>query len=238
ERRERQVNKTLEAVHQRLVTQINYWSDRKIKLQEDLAAGKKTRLSIENVSRTIDDLDSRLKSRSKELNEMRHVVSETPIVIGGALIIPAGLLAQMKGEDNWTADAEARKRIELKAMQVVMEHEKAKGCEVVDVSALNCGWDITSIPPAIDGKIPETRHIEVKGRAKGQSTITVTRNEILYGLNQADKFILAVVIVDGENHEGPYYIRKPFTQEPDWAVTSINLDIHSLLKSALKQEIL
>ncbi|NLH93348.1 MAG: DUF3883 domain-containing protein [Candidatus Cloacimonetes bacterium] len=235
-RRERQVTKTLEAVHQRLVTQINYWSDRKIKLQDDQAAGKKTRINIDNVSRIIDELDNRLKSRTKELNEMRHVVSETPVVIGGALIIPAGLLAQLNGEDTWTADAEARKQIELKAMQVVMDHEKSNGCEVFDVSDLNCGWDVTSIPAPIDGKMPETRHIEVKGRVKGQSTITVTRNEILYGLNQADKFILALVIVDGDSYEGPYYIRKPFTQEPDWAVTSINLDIASLLKKASKKE--
>jgi hypothetical protein len=119
------------------------------------------------------------------------------------LIIPAGLLAQIKGEDNWTADAEARKQIELKAMQVVMKHEKSNGCEVLDVSALNCGWDITSIPPALDGKMPETRHIEVKGKVKDQSTITVTRNNILYGLNQTDKFIQDLVIIDGESHEWP-----------------------------------
>ena len=77
-----------------------------------------------------------------------------------------------------------------------------------------------------------SRHIEVKGRAKGQTTITVTRNEILYGLNQTDKFILAVVMVDGEQHEGPFYVRQPFTQEPDWAVTSINLDLDQLLARA------
>lgn len=69
------------------------------------------------------------------------------------------------------------------------------------------------------------RHIEVKGRAKGQGTITVTRNETMYALNQAEKSILAVVIVDGDNHEGPYYIRNPFSKEPDWAVSSINLDL-------------
>ncbi|MCX6178755.1 MAG: hypothetical protein NT163_05210 [Chlorobiales bacterium] len=32
--------------------------------------------------------------------------------------------------------------------------------------------------PAIDGKQPECRHIEVNGRIKGANTITVTRNEI------------------------------------------------------------
>jgi hypothetical protein len=54
-------------------------------------------------------------------------------------------------------------------------------------------------------------------------------NEILYGLNQSEKFILAIVMVDGEQHEGPFYMRQPFIQEPDWAVTSINLDLDQLL---------
>ena len=235
-RREQHISKTLEAVHQRLIKEIDFWSDRKIKLQEDLAAGKKTRLSIDNVNRSIDELTYRLESRSKELKAMRHIVSETPHIIGGALVIPAGLIAKAKGENTWSADAEARKRIEQIAMRAVMEYEQTLGCEVIDVSDLNCGWDITSIPPMLDGKLPETKHIEVKGRAKGQSTITVTRNEVLYGLNQADKFILAIVIVDGENYEGPYYIRKPFTKEPDWAVTSINLDIKELLSKAGKND--
>jgi hypothetical protein len=117
-------------------------------------------------------------------------------------------------------------------MQAVMSAERALGHDVIDVSAQKCGWDVTSIPKALDGRLPTSRHIEVKGRAKGQSTITVTRNEIVYGLNQSDKFILAVVLVDGDKHEGPFYVRKPFTQEPDWAVTSINLDLEQLMSKA------
>ncbi len=37
-RREHSVDKTLTAVHERLVKEINYWSDRYIKLQDDIAA--------------------------------------------------------------------------------------------------------------------------------------------------------------------------------------------------------
>ena len=231
-RREKSVDKTLAAVHERLVKEINFWSDRYIKLQDDIAAGKDVRLTLENVRRTIDDLTARRESREKELLAMRHVVSATPVVVGGALVIPAGLLAQRKGRPGWTADADARARVEAIAMKAVMDAERALGHEVIDVSAEKCGWDVTSLPKAIDGKLPASRHIEVKGRAKGQSTITVTRNEILYGLNQQDKFILAIVIVDGDSHEGPYYVTKPFTQEPDWAVTSINLDLDQLLAKA------
>ena len=107
--------------------------------------------------------------------------------------------------------------------------ESRLGHTTFDVSAEKCGWDITSIPPAQDGKLPQVRHIEVKGRAKGQSTITITRNEILYGLNQADKFILAIVLVDGDQYEGPFYVRNPFKQEPDWGVSSQNWSLDQLL---------
>ncbi len=235
ERRELQIDKNLAAIHERLVKEIDYWSDRHEKLKTDLSAGKDVRLPLENVKRTIDELTVRLETRTKSLQAMRHVVSSMPVVVGGALVIPAGLIAMRSGEaegPTWSADAQARARVEKIAMEAVRKAEEAKGHHVIDVSAEKCGWDLTAIVPVADGKLPQARHIEVKGRAKGQSTITVTRNEILYGLNQADKFILAIVIVDGDDHEGPHYVRNPFTQEPDWAVTSINLDLASLLARA------
>ena len=233
-RREHNVDKTLNAVHERLVKEINYWSDRYIKLQDDIAAGKDVRLTLDNVRRTIDELTARREFREKELLAMRHVISATPVIAGGALVIPSGLLALRKGESNFSADADARARVEWVAMHAVMNAERALGHEVIDVSAQKCGWDVTSIPKPIDGKLPISRHIEVKGRAKGSTTVTVTRNEVLYGLNQQDKFILAIVLIDGDEHEGPFYVTSPFTQEPDWAVTSINLDLNQLLLRASK----
>ncbi len=236
-RREKNVDKTLAAVHERLVKEINYWSDRYIKLGDDLAAGKDVRLTLDNVRRTIDDLTARLQSRERELLAMRHVVSSTPVIAGGALVIPAGLLAQRQGAPEsaalWSVDAAARSRIEWAAMHAVMNAERALGHEVIDVSAQKCGWDVTSRPQAIDGKYPPSRHIEVKGRAKGSTTLTVTKNEIIYGFNQKDQFILAIVLVDGDLCEGPFYVTKPFTQEPDWAVTSINLDLNELLNRSI-----
>ncbi|NRT58390.1 helicase-related protein [Sphaerotilus uruguayifluvii] len=229
--REAQIDKTLAAVHERLVKEINHWSDRYIKLREDKAAGKDVRLPLENVQRTLDELSARRRAREQELLAQRHVVSATPVVVGGALVIPAGLLMQRRGEPGWSPDAAARSRVEQLAMQAVMAAERALGHEVIDVSTEKCGWDITAIPPAVNGRLPEVRHIEVKGRAKGSSTITVTRNEVLYALNQQDKFWLAIVLVgEGDSVDGPHYIRRPFTREPDWAVTSVNLDLNELLK--------
>jgi SNF2 family DNA or RNA helicase len=233
-RREAHVDKTMAAVHERLVREINYWSDRYIKLQDDLSAGKDVRLTLENVRRSIDDLTARRALREKELMALRHIVSATPVIAGGAVVIPLGLLLQRKAEPGWSADADAdaRAHIERVAMNAVMAAERTLGHQVIDVSAQKCGWDLTSLPMAVDGNLSSSRHIEVKGRAKGSSTVTVSRNEILYGLNQQDKFILAIVLVDGDQHEGPFYIRRPFTQEPDWAVASINLDLDQLLAKA------
>ena len=86
---------------------------------------------------------------------------------------------------------------------------------------------------ASGGKQPLPRHIEVKGRIKGATTVTVTRNEMLYAFNQGDKFVLAIVLVDADDStEGPYYIRRPFDQEPGWGVSSINYNLNDLLQKA------
>lgn len=231
-RRERQAEKILGAVNERLIKEINYWSDRYIKLTDDVAAGKQPRLQPDNAKRRVEELTARLEQRKKELNTMANVVSSQPVVIGGALIIPQGLLAQRKGEATFTVDADARWRIEQVAMQAVIAVETRLGHVIKDVSQEKCGWDITSQPPSLDGKLAQARHIEVKGRAKGQSTITVSRNEIIYGLNQTDQFILAIVIVDGDSHQGPYYLKNPFSQEPEFGVASINYDLEDLLSRA------
>lgn len=234
-RRERQADKVLAAVNERLIKEISYWSDRYIKLSDDVTAGKQPRMQPEMARRRVDDLTERLNQRKRELEAAKNVVSSTPVVIGGALVIPQGLLAQRKGETTFCVDAEARSRIEMVAMNAVTAVEHSFGYEVKDVSAEKCGWDITARPPANpDGSIKPDRHIEVKGRAKGQSTITVSRNEIIYALNQTDKFLLAIVIVDGDNHEGPHYIRNPFNSEPDFGVASINYDLNDLLSKSLE----
>ena len=95
ERRIAHVDKTLAAVHERLTKEIAFWSDRWIKLKEDQEAGKDVRLNLENARRTVSDLEGRLENRKKELLSMRHVTSATPVALGGALVVPAGLLRRL-----------------------------------------------------------------------------------------------------------------------------------------------
>jgi hypothetical protein len=237
-RRIAHVDKTLAAVHERLTKEIDYWSDRFIKLTDDKAAGKDVRLNLENVRRTLSDLEARLESRKKELQSMRHVTSATPVVLSGALVIPAGLLRNLRGDlapggATFSADPEARSRIEQLAMNAVRLAEEARGCRVVDVSALKCGWDITSYTPAPDGRLPEARHIEVKGRVKGATTVTVTKNEIFESWNQGNKYHLAIVLVgEDDTIDGPHYVPHPFKEEPGWGVSSVNYDLKALMERA------
>ena len=234
-RRTEHIEKTLVAVHERLTKEIAYWTDREIKLRDDKAAGKDVRLNLENASRTLKDLQYRLDNRKRELQAMRQVQNGTPVVLGGALVIPQGLLRKARGEAPplHSADAAARIKIERLAMEAVMAAERAKGHDVFDVSAEKCGWDITSYPPAVNGRQPTPRHIEVKGRVVGADTITVTRNEILYAFNQADKFVLAIVFVrENDTIDGPHYMANPFQREPDWGAASVNYSISDLLARA------
>jgi len=237
-RRIAHVDKTLAAVHERLTKEINYWSDRFIKLTDDKAAGIDVRLNLENVRRTLSDLEARLESRKKELQSMRHVTSATPVVLSGALVIPAGLLRNLRGEPApggyaFSTDPEARARIEQLAMNAVRLSEEARGCCVMDVSAQKCGWDITSYAPAVDGRLSEARHIEVKGRVKGATTVTVTKNEIFESWNQGIKYHLAIVLVGDDNSiDGPHYVSHPFKEEPGWGVSSVNYELKALLERA------
>lgn len=70
--------------------------------------------------------------------------------------------------------------------------------------------------------------IPVKGRRAEADTVTVTRNEILIGLNPPEQYILALVEVeDGESQE-PRYVPEQFGKEPDFYVASVNYTVSSV----------
>ncbi len=88
-------------------------------------------------------------------------------------------------------------------MRAVIAAEQGLGYLVRDVSAEKCGYDVESRTPTT-GML---RFIEVKGRTVGAETVTITKNEILTGLNKPEQFILAIVEVDGDAAQPPkFYI--------------------------------
>jgi superfamily II DNA or RNA helicase len=229
QRREELVAKTMAAVKDRLTKEIAYWDHRAEDLKAQEAAGRQPRMNWQRARQRADDLQARLQRRMTELEQERHLSPLPPVVIGGALVVPAGMLARLQGQRPPTSDRVVHdtERIERLAMAAVMETERGLGYEPYDVSREKCGYDIESRVPGT-GRL---RFIEVKGRVVGAQTVTVTKNEILTALNKPDDFILVVVLVDGEAAT-PRYIRRPFQREPDFGVTSVNYDVEDLLARA------
>ena len=177
----------------------------------------------------------RMQKRLAELEEEKQVLSAPPVIVGGALIIPVGLLRQLCGTPapEFSLGGANKRSVELIAMRTVMELEASLGFKPKDVSAENCGYDIESdIPEDMREKGgPCLRFIEVKGRAKDAPTITVSKNEILTGLNRPDEYILAIVEVDGLETRTTY-LKKPFQSAPDFGATSVNYDMMNLIRNA------
>ena len=73
--------------------------------------------------------------------------------------------------------------------------------------------------------------IEVKGVAKGSDAVTLSKNEILAGLNNPDGWFLAVVEVDGTTTHTTY-LKKPVMRTPAFTENGTNFDIGRLRKSA------
>jgi hypothetical protein len=231
-RREDMIERTRAAVQDRLTKEIAYWDHRAEELKAQERAGKKNaRLNSDLARRRADDLQSRLQRRMEELEQERHIAAQPPLVLGGALIIPNGLLMRLQGQalsPEAALFARQHKAVEMAAMQAAMAKERELGYEPVDVSDKNLGWDIESCIPGT-GKL---RFIEVKGRIVGATTITVTKNEILAGLNKPEDYFLAVVEVVFEEEKATgknvFHIPKPFKREPDFAATSVNYELKQL----------
>jgi superfamily II DNA or RNA helicase len=228
--KEELVVKAVAAVKDRLTKEINYWDHRANELRiQELAGRVNARINSEKARQRADELAARLERRLAELEQERKLSPAPPVVVGGALVIPAGLVARLRGDTpqavaTFAADREC---VAALAMREVMETERRLGYEPLDVSKEKRGYDIES-RIAREGRL---RFVEVKGRAAGADTVTVTRNEILTCLNKPDDYILAIVEVDGDLTKVSY-VRRPFQREPDFAVESVNYNLGELLERA------
>lgn len=235
-RKEHLLDKTSKAVKERMTAEIQYWDYRAADLKQKEAAGKpNAKLNSQLASRRADDLVLRMQNRLAEIEKERRIAPMPPTVTGGVLVIPKGLLHQLEGHSTPNTFGQGdRQTVEYAAMNAVLQIEASLGYKAYDVSAKKCGYDIESqIPKELLKHTGEytLRFIEVKGRAKGALTVTVSKNEILTALNRPEEFILAIVEVDGhETHT--IYLKHPFTNAPDFTATSVNYDIQDLIKES------
>ncbi len=228
QRREEQIDKTTAAVNDRLTKEISYWDNRAAILKAQETAGRpNARLNSQIARQRAEELLGRLERRLSELEQERKLSPLPPVVVGGVLVVPQGLLDRLAGQHeppDKEQFAQETARVERMAMEAVMQAERQLGYLPRDVSAEKCGYDIESAIPGT-GKL---RFIEVKGRVKDSATVMVTKNEVLTALNKPDDFILAVVMVEGDATT-THYITKPFHREPDFDATSVMYDLVRLM---------
>lgn len=233
DRKDAFIEKTKEEVHRRLTQEINYWDKEAKRAKDKEEAGKKVRKTSKYCRKKADTLSDRLHHRMNDLKEEGELRNEPPLLIGAALVIPTGYFKAKDSGDKATfnADAQARREIEIKAMEAVMTAEKDLGFAPLDVSSKNKGWDIESVHPETN----EIRLIEVKGKSKSSPTVTITRNEILQAKNNPSKFILAIYLID-ENKSSLHYVKGAFVDADigtfGFDVTSVNFPVKKLIENA------
>jgi superfamily II DNA or RNA helicase len=225
------IGKTRAAVKDRLTKEITYWDHRaeQLKLQEQ-AGRAGARLNSHEARRRADDLQSRLEKRLTELDREAQISALPPVVLGGLVVVPLGLIAAMTGRtlSRFPVDTQASA---ARARAAVMEVERALGFEPTDREFEKLGYDIES---RVSGT-GRLRFLEVKGRVTGADFVTVTKNEILTSLNKPDDFILAMVeFLDDESHR-VHYLRHPFERSGvtmDFNGASVDFPFKDLLTRA------
>ena len=187
-------------MQERLTREINHWDGRAAQLRVQEEAGKvNARLNSQLARRRADDLAERLQQRLAQIAQERQISATPPIVTGGALIIPIGILLNEEARQQLIDT----RRSEAIAMRAVMEAERRLGNTPKDVGSEKRGYDIESAPGPEKGKL---RFIEVKGRKKGARDVTLTKNELHCALNSKEQFILALVEIDGDQASEPRYV--------------------------------
>src|SRR5439155_25942194 len=92
------ISKTEAAVKERLSKEITYWDHRaeQLKLQEQ-AGRTNARLNSGEARKRADLLQGRLQKRLEDLKLEAQISPLPPVVLGGLLVVPMGLLAAMTG---------------------------------------------------------------------------------------------------------------------------------------------
>ena len=146
-RREALVTKTMAAVKDRLTKEITHWDHRANQLKDQELAGKpNAKINSGKARQRADDLQARLQKRMLELEQERQISPLPPVAIGGSLVVPLGLVRKLlpssMGDSDEPVSAEARRAMELLAMQMVMDAEKHLGNAPRDVRKMRVRYRI------------------------------------------------------------------------------------------------
>ena len=227
------ISKVRSAVKERLEREIHFWDSETHRIRDRELTGKGAGgFSSGHARNRADQLHDRLKRRLAQLDRELDVSNHPPSVVGGALIIPQGLLDQLSAETPPITDfLESRAEIDRRAVAAVLAAERRLGRDPTEMAHHNPGYDIES-------RDPESKHlyfIEVKGRIEDADTVNVKARQIRQAQNNPDRFILALVLVPADQSTDPavHYVRAPFQgMQVPFDQYSVNLPLHELLPEA------
>jgi hypothetical protein len=130
------------------------------------------------------ELLARRERRRIDLDRQRALTLQAVELLTSCLVLP-----HPEREAPEVRHLKPNFETEAIAMRVAMEHERAQGRQVYDVSEKNLGYDLTSLDLASG----ELRLIEVKGLGTITGTILLTPNERRVAEDRRDCFWLYIV---------------------------------------------
>lgn len=210
-----QLEKTRKEVIKRMDQEIKFWDN------EALAIAQGTRSNAKHTAATAkfkaNEHRARKTSRLDQIDREGTILIKQPKVISVALVVPA---ISVPGHESSKAalfpkDQEAIKKIERRAVDLVLSVEEKLGYSPKEMPRNNKGFDIDSFRENTGRTF-----IEVKGRIDGAENFIITESEFFLGHTQGNSFILALVrVAPGEDStkDQVRYIVDPFNgQLPIW----------------------
>jgi superfamily II DNA or RNA helicase len=195
------VERTREAVRSTLQAQIQHWDHRASQLRERELAGKlpASGMNSAKARQRADELGSRLRQRLAELDAEGRLASAPPVLAGGALVIPAGLLARL-GDRRFGSHRQAMTRTE--AIRAVLAAERSAGRVPTEMPPGHQGYDIES--RAADDS---TLFITVKQNSTGSDVLLITQSEFGVARNAAAQHVFALAAVGAAGVPVVRYLR-------------------------------
>ncbi len=130
------------------------------------------------------ELLARRDRRRRDLERQRSLTLQGVERLASVLVLP-----HPERESPEVRNLRPNPETEAVAMRVAMEHERAEGRQVYDVSEKNLGYDLTSLDLASG----DLRLIEVKGIGAASGTVLLTPNEHRVAQDRRDCYWLYVV---------------------------------------------
>jgi len=229
------IERTRRAVEERLNSEIRYWDARAAELKQQELHGKKPRLNSGRARQRADDLEARKARRLRELDIEADLVNHAPTVVAAALVIPQGLIEQLRGTQTVAIDPEVAAETDRRAVAAVIAAELALGRNPVEQDHNNPGFDILSEDPR-SGIVYQ---VEVKGHRPDTPEIKVRARQVRQAKQNPERFRLAVVRVPNGPADAPtvsYFIRPFDTYELHFAQTYVPLDVANLMPFAVEPQ--